>query len=179
MLCVLFPLHPAWLRGGADAFSAWLGETLGPLDSRGWWAAGQGISGTGLGSWVDVPVTHEVFPTFTSLVFPAALNAFHFISLSLCHCFTDLFLPKTQSTQKCSKASALYHFKAQARSSEPLLSLPPQMEEIQKTLGSEPTQPQARSSGLLPCMTECFVSGDCDASRFNDEALPHFIFPFL
>lgn len=44
--------------------------------------------------WVGVPITHEVFPTFTSLVFPDALDAFHLISISLCHYFTNLFLPK-------------------------------------------------------------------------------------
>lgn len=111
----------------------------------------------------------------------------HFISFPFL-CVTILpisFSPKTQSTwglSLCSKASALYHFKAQARSSELFLLVPPQMEEINKTLGSEPNQPQARSSGCLPpagTMTEYFVSEDCDAFRFNDEALPHFIFPPL
>ena len=93
LLSVLLPLHPAWLRGGADAFSPWLGEPLGPLSSRGWWAAGQGSEVPGWGPsrlpqpiWVAVPVTHEVVPTFTSLVFPAALDAFHFpFCVSLSH----------------------------------------------------------------------------------------------
>lgn len=66
---------------------------MGPLSSQGWWAAGQGSVVLGWGPnglvqpvWVDVPVTHEVFPTFTSLVFPAALDAFHFpFSVSLFH----------------------------------------------------------------------------------------------
>lgn len=86
LLSVLLPPHPAWLQGGADAFSPWWGEPLGPLSSRGWWAARQGSvvprwgpSGLPQPIGVAAPVTHEMFPTSLSSLLPWIC----FISLSL------------------------------------------------------------------------------------------------
>lgn len=132
-------------------------------------------------SWVDVPVAHEVFPTFTSLVFPAALDAFHFISLSLCHCFTDLFLPKTRAPRNAAKHLLSTTLKPKQEAQSRSFHFLPKWKRFRKPLGqNRPSlRPALQAACLLPCMTECFVSGDCDASRFNDEALPHFIFPPL